>query len=261
MVSTWTVNVQVKLKTPDGRISPVPAGSVTVKLNSRSVDVGSDGIARFTDVQGVIETGDKWYPKSYTLQAVHKETGASVSATLILDSQIPESGISRYTVCGTCGGDGKITSTTTCGLCGGYGYITTTKTETCPTCGGSGVVVVSSEPCPYCYGRGTMAVCTSCGATLYWAQTSRGCPYCGGSRFIDFGVCDKCGGVGIVKVTETCPDCGGSGKVTITTTETCPVCGGSGLVTSSYTCPTCGGSGQVLRSFPYSEYERTWKVV
>ena len=65
--------------------------------------------------------------------------------------------------------------------------------------------------------------------------------------------CDECGGTGCAKGTtaEVCPDCHGSGTVQIrrqtpmgvfATTQTCPKCGGRGKIIHQ-PCPKCHGAG------------------
>jgi ribosomal protein S27AE len=55
-------------------------------------------------------------------------------------------------------------------------------------------------------------------------------------------------------VTETCPQCGGTGTITKHRTETvtCSKCGGNGRITcpecngnSKITCPKCNGKGKI----------------
>ena len=60
--------------------------------------------------------------------------------------------------------------------------------------------------------------------------------------------CETCGGQGVIRTGRSaCPRCKGSGRVTrgggaMRMSVTCPECGGTGQAPGD-TCPTCGGSG------------------
>lgn len=81
----------------------------------------------------------------------------------------------------------------------------------------------------------------------------------GGSRGITYqryATCEACEGRGSTEHThaETCPTCGGSGRITVDLASllgfgvmemTCPECEGAGQVVAS-PCSACGGSGRIL---------------
>ena len=65
--------------------------------------------------------------------------------------------------------------------------------------------------------------------------------------------CETCHGSGVKpgSTPKTCPQCKGSGTISIAEgpmqfRQTCPSCGGSGQIPGD-PCPTCGGSGRVMR--------------
>ncbi len=74
-----------------------------------------------------------------------------------------------------------------------------------------------------------------------------------GVTYQRYGTCEVCHGAGSVeaKHSETCPTCGGSGRITVDTglfgvmAMTCPECEGTGRVVAS-PCHACGGSGRTL---------------
>jgi len=116
--------------------------------------------------------------------------------------------------CETCLGLGRHA----CSACGGTGA------QMCLTCRGTGKVVDPSEgstgPCKACGGRRAVA-CTIC-----LGQKGMKCAACEGKKtrptlpgahyrlFLEFGLCDTCGGAGSLfsAVSFPCPACGGNGR-------------------------------------------------
>ena len=146
-----------------------------------------------------------------------------------------------------------------CPSCSGSGTIW--HSETCPSCGGTGWIDMGEDPitgipmteqCPMCYGTGIQD----------WTET---CPTCDGTGYVSGGggggetyvECSNCNGTGVVDswISESCPECGGSGWMDEIDPETgdpipimCQTCMGSGFINmeTSISCPICSGTGHVL---------------
>lgn len=123
---------------------------------------------------------------------------------------------------------------------------------TCLSCDGSGVTKDSDgneTDCPDCNGTGQRAAFDTeypsiiitgtapAGAAVYLDEYDDGmCMICGGCGKVtgdpEEEACGTCSGSGISTDNDgneiTCPDCGGTGTVTVTKAVTCPQCGGSG---------------------------------
>lgn len=107
VAETWNVGVRVLLSDAEGVSHVPPAGSVTVELLKwqmmpgggfikvpiASADVDADGKVLFTGVEGAHYTGIAWARNQYDIRATHKDTGMSFTEDLLLDVQIPPTGL------------------------------------------------------------------------------------------------------------------------------------------------------------------------
>ena len=79
--------------------------------------------------------------------------------------------------------------------------ITITHQEKCTACNGTGAEPgTSSEACPDCHGRGSIKVTQQ--TPLGSISSTRPCPHCGGKGTIIKNPCQKCRGVGRVRVQK-----------------------------------------------------------
>lgn len=123
-----------------------------------------------------------------------------------------------------------------CGACLGSGKLKEWKVDTCPQCGGDGLVGVQ---CSRCLGNGTLArTCGRCGGDgAVWfirrfgpygqviERTLVTCPRCNGSGVV-YRRCATCGGDGVIQVR--CTRCNGRGEYGYWTWRYCPYCKGTG---------------------------------
>lgn len=178
------------------------------------------------------------------------------------------------TSCGSCGGDGKVSTTSDCWTCNGSGKVE--STTSCSSCDGTGRKSSSSH-CYSCNGSGRVtSSCGECGLIRdNWGNIlsyhGQICDNCGGRGFVQYRPrqinnledledveylldelnalraaaagqgnmvrCNKCGGRGWYHHST----CNGTGRVT----RTCSSCDGSGSRSSSRNCYSCDGSGRV----------------
>ena len=176
------------------------------------------------------------------------------------------------TSCGSCGGDGKVSTTSDCWTCSGSGKVE--STTSCSSCDGTGRRSSSSN-CYSCSGSGqvrNVVTCSNCNGTPRQRCNPRlglldrapeytpaglhavRCMFCGGAGRVGVhpwvSVCNNCRGQG----GWPCNNCGGdgwwecsrcnNGQVDIGTRQ-CPSCSGSGKRYSSSQCYSCDGSGSV----------------
>lgn len=97
---------------------------------------------------------------------------------------------------------------------------------------------------------------TSANVTISFEESAAGCKKTIQTRRIE--KCEECGGSGAKKGTspETCPDCHGSGHISvqqrtpfgvISTSKECPKCHGKGIIVKN-PCEQCNGIGMVRKS-------------
>ena len=171
------------------------------------------------------------------------------------------------TSCGSCGGDGKTSTTSDCWTCNGSGKVE--STTSCSSCDGTGRKNSSSR-CYSCNGSGRVtSACGECGHIRdNWGNIlshhGQVCDNCGGRGGVQYQPrqtnnlgdalyelgnalqaagqgnmvrCNKCGGRGWYHHST----CNATGRVT----RTCSSCDGSGSRSSSRNCYSCDGSGRV----------------
>ncbi|MBE6405936.1 MAG: hypothetical protein E7040_07945 [Lentisphaerae bacterium] len=178
------------------------------------------------------------------------------------------------TSCGSCGGDGKVSTRSDCWTCNGSGKVE--STTSCSSCDGTGRRS-SSRNCYSCSGRGqvrNVVTCSNCNGTPRQICNPRlglhdrapeytpaglhavRCMFCGGSGRVGVypwvSVCNNCRGQG----GWPCNNCGGdgwwecsrcnNGQVDIGTRQ-CSSCSGSGKRYSTTTCESCNGDRVVKK--------------
>jgi len=111
-------------------------------------------------------------------------------------AQAAKQRFTRVQACGNCAGEGLIRRVERCGRCDGNRSVPVA----CPTCRGSGTVVV--------------------GGTAPWAAPSPAYAY----QDREYGICPTCAGRG--EVVRPCERCRGAGVTTLT--KKCSVCDGKG---------------------------------
>lgn len=95
----------------------------------------------------------------------------------------------------------------------------------CRTCHGRGNVKTNEQKCPACTGIGyfkdttksAVIQCKYCEGTGMFHKGANKCMFCSGKGWVqnDRIICDDCKGKGIFFDTETCPNCSGTGVMSI----------------------------------------------
>nr|DAI72168.1 MAG TPA: Hint (Hedgehog/Intein) domain N-terminal region [Bacteriophage sp.] len=188
-----------------------------------AVTSDSGGSYRFEGVRGIEGNIIVWSKidivdaTSATISILKEVISTETDAQEILSYSFHRAGVD-HSVCGMCGGSGRIYAGDVCPTCLGEKYIHEIKT--CTACAGSGVT-----------------------------SDNQTCAECDGNKVVDVSTaCSDCGGTGVVQPI-VCPDCGGDGYA-------CSTCNSTGTI-DSYACPECMGSGLLPITFSNTTYVLT----